>query len=203
MKNQSVLMTIAVLIIAMSLAAQETGTFKDKRDGKTYKTVKIGTQTWMAENLAYKAEDGYYCPYDRDKSNLATYGYLYDWYTAKNSCPSGWHLPEFAEWATLIDYLGGENVAAGKLKAKSTWKKPDENPTNSSGFTALPGGFLYLDEDGKVSFDAIGIEGYWWSSTAAYAAKQFKYLKLGKINTVFTSDFQMDIGLSVRCVKDK
>ena len=109
----------------------------DKRDGKTYKTVKIGTQEWMAENLAYKPSSGNYWAYDDDNSNVAKYGYLYDWETAKKVCPSGWHLPSDEEWTTLTDYLGGEDVAGTKMKSTSGWKE-DGNGTNESGFSALP-----------------------------------------------------------------
>jgi uncharacterized protein (TIGR02145 family) len=114
MRNKSLLLTVLILNIAMCSMAQVAGTFKDSRDGKTYKTVKIGTQTWMANNLAFKASSGC-CAYDNNKSNAAIYGYLYSWETAKNVCPTGWHLPSMAEWTTLIDYEGGE-TAGNKLK---------------------------------------------------------------------------------------
>jgi uncharacterized protein (TIGR02145 family) len=83
------------------------GQLTDKRDGKTYKTVKIGNQVWMAENLAFKPSSGNYWAYDDDNSNVAKYGYLYDWETALDVCPAGWHLPSDKEWPVLTDYLGG------------------------------------------------------------------------------------------------
>jgi uncharacterized protein (TIGR02145 family) len=100
----SLLITFIILIISMNTAAQVTGNFTDPRDGKTYKTVEIGTQTWMAENLAYKVEKGCWA-YDNNQSNVKTYGYLYDWKIAKEVCPSGWHLPSDSEWTILSDYL--------------------------------------------------------------------------------------------------
>ena len=161
MKNKSLLITIAILVIAMNLAAQKTDTFKDKRDGKTYKTVKIGTQTWMAENLAYKAESGCWA-YDNNLKNVTTYGYLYNWKTANKACPSGWHLPTDEEWTTLTDYLGGDSVAGGKLKetGNTFWKRPNTGATNESGFAGLPGGHRNINGE-FVSFEKGG---YWWSS---------------------------------------
>lgn len=197
MKNKSVLLTIAILTIAMGLAAQEIGTFTDSRDGKKYKTVKIGTQTWMAENLAYKATSG--CRvYDNNENNVAIYGYLYDGATAKKVCPVGWHLPTDVEWKTLIDYLGGESIAGGKMKEKGTshWTSPNSGATNSSGFSALPGGAHY-----KISaFQTIGWHGGWWGT-----ANDDEYIKWSLTNAESSvsenNDVEID-GFSVRCIKD-
>jgi uncharacterized protein (TIGR02145 family) len=115
MKNRSFLLTLAIVFIALSSLAQEAGTFTDPRDGKTYNTIKIGTQTWMAENLAYKAGNGCWA-YDDNPENVAKYGYLYYYETAKTVCPEGWHLPGDMEWNILVKYLGGDKVAGGKLK---------------------------------------------------------------------------------------
>ena len=161
MRNKSLLMTFVILNIAMCSIAQVAGTFKDSRDGKTYKTAKIGAQTWMAENLAFKAGNGCVA-YDNNKTNAATYGYLYDWETAKKVCPAGWHLPSKAEWVTLTTYSGGEKTAGNKLKEAGSkhWASPNEGATNANGFTALPGGGR--QEDGQ--FTNIKIYGNWWTS---------------------------------------
>ncbi len=144
----------------LGLQAQTTGTFTDSRDGKVYKTVKINNQTWMSENLAFKPNSGNYWAYDDNNSNVAKYGYLYDWQTAKNVCPTGWHLPSDAEWTQLTNFVGGEDNASTKLKAKSGWSYGG-NGTDDYGFTALPGG----DRGNGGSFGGIGYGGDWWSAT--------------------------------------
>ncbi len=121
---------------------------------KTYKTVAIGNQTWMAENLDYAVE-GSKC-YDEDEANCDTYGRLYDWETAKKICPSGWHLPSTADWDMMTNHIGGSETEGKKLKTAS-W-----GGTNDYGFSALPGGFCYF-VDG--SFKNVGYGGYWWSSS--------------------------------------
>lgn len=177
----------------------QTGTFTDSRDGKTYKWVKIGTQIWMAENLAYKSSSGCWA-YDNNQNNVSKYGYLYDWETAKNVCPSGWHLPSNAEWTTMIEYLGGEQAAYYKMKATSDWKlEATMTGTNISGFNALPAGYKD-DEDGPYG---LGTHAMFWSSTPAphsnYAWACWFFHNSGA--TGLSDDHRVD-GYSVRCVKD-
>jgi uncharacterized protein (TIGR02145 family) len=140
-------------------AAIESGSFTDSRDGKTYKTVKIGEQVWMAENLSYKAE-GSIC-YDNDSANCKKYGRLYDWEDAMKACPSGWHLPTKEEWDALTNFAGGDEAADKKLKAKKGWDN-DGNGTDDYGFSALPGGRGAPYDD----FALAGNGGRWWSSTS-------------------------------------
>jgi uncharacterized protein (TIGR02145 family) len=112
-------------------------TFTDPRDGQVYKTVKIGDQTWFAENLNF----GGIC-YDNDPNNCETFGSL-----GYPVCPPGWHLPNKEEFQTLIDKLGGENLAGGKMKSLSYWKEPNLGATIESKFLALPAGEFYQNEE--------------------------------------------------------
>jgi len=142
------------------------GMFTDPRDGKAYKTVKIGDQTWMAENLNYDAE-GSEC-YDNDTANSEKYGRLYDWETAVAACPDGWRLPTNEEWQKLVDFAGGDGVAGGKLKAESGWAYSD-NGTDDYGFSALPGGSGGFGGDND--FRGAGQYGHWWSAAEGNGKK--------------------------------
>jgi uncharacterized protein (TIGR02145 family) len=195
-------------------------------DGNTYKTVYIGTQQWMAENLkTAKYNDGAGIPnvtdntqwqnnitgawsyYNNDAANNAKYGKLYNWYAVnpttngnKNVCPTGWHVPADAEWTVLTDYLGGESVAGGKMKEVGTtnWISPNTESTNTSLFTGLPGGFRYIDG----YYNYIGGLGVWWSSTEFYT--HFAWSRhLGNLygSAARNSDGKKD-GFSVRCLRD-
>ena len=122
----------------------EKETFTDSRDGKVYNIIEIGSQTWMAENFAYKPTEGYWA-YNNEENNVSTYGYLYTLETAKSICPEGWHFPSLDEWNQLFDNLGGTELAGNKMKEAggAHWNSDDygnKDITNSSGFTALPGG---------------------------------------------------------------
>jgi len=173
----------------------ETGTFTDPRDGKVYKTVKIGKQTWMAENLNYEAP-GSKC-YDNNPANAQKYGRLYDWDTAKKACPPGWHLPSDAEWQELVDFAGGEDIAGERLKATNGWDE-NGNGTDEFGFSALPGGYGYSN----VKFDYVGKLGYWWSAAefgASYAWLRSMYSSravVGRYKGV------KSYYMSVRCSQD-
>ncbi|MBN2814552.1 MAG: fibrobacter succinogenes major paralogous domain-containing protein [Bacteroidales bacterium] len=166
------------------------GTMTDP-DGNVYKTITIGTQTWMAENLrTTKFRDGSdipnvafglwctgkeeaYCSYNNtvDPVSIATYGRLYSWYTVTSSrsiAPAGWHVPSAAEWTTLINYLGGESVAGGKMKETTTnhWITPNAGATNESGFTGLPTGRRGSNGADPEPFFSYGNACcFYWSST--------------------------------------
>ena len=197
---KKVILVFGLAFCLLTIAnAQQKGTFTDPRDGKIYETVKIGTQTWMAENLAYKPSSGSYWAYYNNSNNVAKYGYLYNWETAKNVCPSGWHLPSDAEWTTLTDYLGGEDVAGKKLKSAIGWEN-NGNGTDEYGFSALPGGYRnYL----FGSFYDAGKYGNWWSATpsgSVYAWKRYLYYSGGGVGR--DDDYGRTDGVSVRCLKD-
>jgi len=190
------------------------GTFTDNRDGHVYKWVQIGTQVWMAENLAYLPQ---VCPlnqncgywvYDYQSNNVAeakatqnykTYGVLYNWQTAQNVCPSGWHLPSDAEWNTLINYLGGADVAGGKMKATSGWNSPNTGATNSSGFTAFPGGYRCFVSSG---FGGRGAYADFWSSTPDGSESAWSPGLGDNYGKAYRSSHYRTFGFSVRCVKD-
>lgn len=193
------------------------GTMTDQ-DGNVYKTVTIGTQTWMAENLrTTKYNDGTaipnvtdgdewsnlstgaYCNYDNTTNivTIATYGRLYNWYAINTEklAPEGWHVPSYDEWAVLISYLGGEYIAAKKLKEAGTshWIDPYDEATNQTGFTALPGGHRDYSDG---TFHYLGYYGNWWSATE-------ENTDLAWYRWDFNRSFSSKgVGYSVRCVKD-
>jgi len=140
----------------------EKGTFTDPRDGKTYKTVKIGKQTWLAENLNYSVMAAKY--YKNDPANGQKYGQLYNWETARRVCPPGWHLPSNAEWQELVNFAGGDKIAGDKLKAVS-----ERNGTDEYGFSALLGGCGYVNGDFVGMYDYS----YWWSATGSNVSIPF------------------------------
>jgi len=208
MKNKSLLLAIVIINIAISSIGQVNDTFKDSRDGKIYKMVKIGTQTWMAENLAWKAGNGCLV-YDNNESNAQTYGYLYNWETADKACPSGWHLPSDKEWETLTAFLGGDSIAHIKLKEAGTkhWKEADSAVTNESTFTALPGGIFNNNSfKHKIEFKYIGNYGYWWSSNTQPGEGNYLNAGFRTLGDYYKNE-KMDYasksrGSSVRCIKD-
>jgi len=180
-------------------------TFKDDRDGKSYKYVEIGEQTWMAENLNYRGTepDTLGRCYGDDPANCKTYGRLYNWAMANTVCPSGWHLPSEAEWDILMTAVDRSSTA---LKAKSGWSK-DGQPTNGTddyGFSALPGG--YVQSDGGGRFQSIGSNGGWWSSSEhsnlSGTYGEVTYWAIG--NSGVSRYNERKSGLySVRCIKDQ
>ncbi len=210
MKNKSLLIIILIASSAFNLQAQEAsfGSFTDSRDDKTYKTVVIGTQTWMAENLAYKAGNGCLA-YNNIESNVKIYGYLYNWEVANKVCPAGWHLPSEKEWSVLTEYLGGDSAAHDKMKEVGTkhWKEPDTFVNNASGFTALPGGFFeYFSFGKKLKFGYMATYAYWWSSTTEPGENNYLNACFRVIGDYYKNE-KLDYatkerGSSVRCIKD-
>ncbi|HNU59751.1 MAG TPA: fibrobacter succinogenes major paralogous domain-containing protein [Aquaticitalea sp.] len=188
----------------------------DPRDGHHYSLVKIGSQVWMAENLKYLpgvAGPGtgsqtapYYYVYGYDgtdvdaaktTANYSAYGVLYNWPAAVNACPTGWHLPSDAEWTALTTYLDGDG---GKLKETGTthWASPNTGATNQTGFTALPGGY----RNSSGTFNYIGNYGYWWSATEHSETNAWSRYLGYDYNYVSRSNFDKELGFSVRCVRD-
>lgn len=162
---------------------------------------------------------GAYCDYLNIQNNSTIYGRLYNWYVidnnaatrvssngGKNICPEGWHVPTDSEWATLINYLGGDSVCSGKLKETGSTHWTDPNwSTNESGFTALPGGLRYYD--GR--FSRMWDEGDWWSTTEFFYPPDKKNAILAFFNTISYEGSNVsrnnglkNCGFSVRCLKD-
>jgi len=181
-------------------------TVTDSRDGQVYPTVSISSQCWLQKNMNYQTGNSW-C-YDNNTSNCDTYGRLYDWETALGVCPSGWHLPSEPEFSTLVDFLGGELVAGGKMKSTGTiqsgtglWKAPNEGATNESGFTAFPAGEFWI---AGSEFRSLGVLGSFWSSTEFTTDPADAW----NVN-VWCDVARVDIGRnnkmtgeSVRCLKD-
>jgi uncharacterized protein (TIGR02145 family) len=198
-KMKTLIFVLSLSIFYLTSFSQETGTFTDIRDGKVYKTVKIGTQWIMAENLAYKASNGCWA-YNKNESNVSKYGYLYTWETAKNVCPSGWHLPSDSEWTQLTDYLGGSEVAGGKMKATTDWKyDANGNATNKINFNALPAGYLFPIIG---SFVCLGEKTIFWSSTPNGSENAWGHSLSCNDGKVHRYEYLRVGGNSVRCVKN-
>jgi len=188
--------------------------------------IKIGTQTWATTNLnvsTFRNGDAIpevktveewkkagdegnpaWCYYKNDPANGKKYGKLYNWYAvndARGLAPEGWHVPSDAEWTTLTDYLGGEEVSGTKMKDTNGWEDPEGksgNGTNTSGFTGISGGYRTV----SGAFYYIGGDGYWWSSTEYIAPAAWIRMMSYYYVTVRRYSTGEQSGLSVRCLKD-
>jgi len=221
---------VITLLALLSVAVFAQNTFTDPRDGKKYKYVKIGKQTWMAQNLDYRGRDGYlglcYGDIPKEKikrpENCEKYGRLYDREEADEACPKGWRLPTHDEWKTLIDFAGGEGTdgtAGKKLRAKSEWKEEkckwteekmdnrgrvtvkeyDVCATDEYGFSALPGGYGFVN-----GYFEIGENGYWWSIRSddeGYSYYIYFY-KTYYITYSYLRHYAEEQVFSVRCVRN-
>lgn len=180
-----------------ALAASENSSMIDSRDGKKYRTVKIGEQVWMAENLDY-AIKGSFC-FDDELANCKKYGLLYTWKMAMRACPAGWHLPSKDEFKTLIASVGGKKVAGKILKSKEKWNK-NGNGEDSFGFSALPAGCRYYI---TKSYDFMGDFAFFWSSTGYEDGLFADYMFLSYEGNFADLDNNGAYdGFSVRCIKD-
>jgi uncharacterized protein (TIGR02145 family) len=220
--------TLLVLLISCEdeNLKRKTGSFEDTRDGQIYKWVKIGDQTWMAENLNIgTCIDGSldqtdnqiiekYC-YEDEEGNCDVYGGLYQWdemmqylpsksgivETTRGICPDGWHIPTDEEWEILLDYLGGRYVAGDKLKEEGTkhWREPNAMATNIVRFTALPGGY----RTGDGNFSNLGDNCYFRASGEINIDEAWLWTLDYHGPDVSHDRLPKILGFSVRCIKDK
>jgi len=227
-QNQS--RVLLLLFLLSVVTGCQTSPVKDI-EGNKYRTVKIGTQIWMAENLkTTRYNDGTaipvvekygdwvelstpaYCWYNNDSANKETYGALYNWYTVQTDklCPEGWHVASEEEWKELGVILGDDGNAGDALKEKGTlhWKSPNEGATNSSGFTALAGGYRSFDG----TFNLLKSDGFWWSSTESTWYRKspdatptiafFRNLMYDG-HDIYRNASEKSNGFNVRCIKDQ
>jgi uncharacterized protein (TIGR02145 family) len=194
-------------------------------DGNSYNTVQIGTQCWTQSNLKvskYRNGDniptglsntdwqsttaGAYAIYANDPVNDGLYGKLYNHYAVMDNrglCPTGCHVPTDGEWTTLETFLGGSSVAGGALKSTATqptpggWLSPNTGATNSSGFSAGPGGVRL----NYGVFNVVGLYGYWWSSSLSGSAAWPRYL-YSNTGNIYRNFNVRSFGFSVRCLRD-
>jgi uncharacterized protein (TIGR02145 family) len=207
-------------VMATGAACPDSPTVTDI-DGNVYPVVQIGSQCWMATNLKTsryrdgsnisnvtdntawtQLSSGAWCNYDNSPANDATYGKLYNWYAAANPniCPQGWHVPTDVEWTVLTNYLGGEPVAGGKMKAVSPlWEAPNTGATNESGFSGLPGGYRDYPNG---PFDYLGTNGFWWSGSESDADYAWYRNLDTDIATVLRNYNSKIYGFCLRCLRD-
>ncbi len=229
---QSVRLFIVLIFLLFTISCEDedlkrkTGSFEDARDGQIYKWVKIGDQTWMAENLNIGTSiDGSleqtdnqiiekYC-YGNEEGNCDVYGGLYQWSemmqysglkseiieTTQGICPDGWHIPSDQEWQILLDHMGGQYVAGDKLKEEDTihWHEPNAYATNIVRFTALPGGCRKADG----TFGNLGDNCYFQSSDELDIDEAWLWTLDYHGPDVSHDRLPKTFGFSVRCVKDK
>jgi uncharacterized protein (TIGR02145 family) len=160
------------------------------------------------ENQWVNLETGAWCYYDNNSQYNCPYGKMYNWYAvadSRNVCPTGWHVPTDAEWTTLTSFLGGETVAGGKLRSTGLqyWVSPNQDATNESGFSGLPGGYRYI----FGTFNYFGYYGSWWSSTEIDTGTAWYRLLLFNDGSVYSTEASSygnfkHRGFSVRCLRD-
>jgi len=217
------------MIIAMACEEEDEllhGTFTDERDGQRYKTITIGSQIWMAENLKYLPSvvgpdsgwnimgqirtvpfyfvygyDGTIPEEARATENYRKYGVLYNWYAADSACPCGWHLPSDAEWNELRDFVFSKinHYSIGRaLKSSGGWKYHG-NGTDRFGFSALPGGHRsYFCE-----FSHLGEVTFFWSSTVYDYSSAYSRMMVYDYQGLYQDQGYMGLGYSVRCIKNE
>ena len=209
----------ASLCVSASIAAPQKGTMKDPRDEKTYKTVKIGDQVWMAENLALEITEINGNPGSTNecwilggngkKANCKKYGQYYSALAASVACPDGWHLPSASELKKLLDYTGN-SIDLKSKKGWNTYQQPSGNGTDKYGFNALPSGGCIVATDGLCAYMEEGKRAYFWTSTVPSDTEGVAFAFLGAPH----ADYGFDLAppqskgpiwmfMPVRCIQDE
>ena len=206
-----------IALIYSSIARCQVTNF----DGNVYDTVVIGQQTWLKSDLlvthfrngdsipnVVEAKDWIrlktcaYCDYSDVTANSKFTNRLYNWYCVIDTaglCPVGFHVPDGVEWKKLINFLGGNFEAGGRLKSTKNWEPPNEAASDSVGFSALPGGHRFTDG----AFLTKGYNGNWWTSTKHSLIHAYSISLNTYTGFIDNSNFDNKAGLSVRCIKDK
>lgn len=231
--NSYKLLVVAGLLLVLATSCSEKGLLQEKsaslnfgtmkdQDSNTYKTIKIGSQVWMAENLRttkytdgtpipnivddkdfHNMTTGALCNYNNDPITGDTYGCLYNWYAVSSShkiAPDGWHVPTEKDWAVLSNFLGGDNIAGGKMKeiGSNHWDTTNIGASDMYGFSALPAGARA--ENGEFSF--LGTAGYWWSSSEGNNKSALLRGTANSAGSLLLLYYFKDYGFSIRLVKD-
>lgn len=223
-ENSSLILILAIFTLYY------TGCKKDPKppdpvtdiEGNTYKTIKIGDQLWMSENLRTtrfndgadipltKDDDAWrnlttaaYCWYNNDEATYKDpYGAIYNGFTVASGklCPAGWHVPVIDEWRALRDFLGDSSKAGGKIKESGTahWLSPNKGGDNRTGFTALPAGIRYFE---GTFASVLSFSGMWSASEVSDEEQWYAALYYAEAGFI-TDHRNKKYGLSVRCLKD-
>ena len=221
------LVSLVSLLLSLAVTAQDKGSFTDTRDGHIYKTVTIGKQTWMAENLAwlpavdrpatglFEVECRYIYDYEgvnvdeaKANTNFQQFGALYNWIAARNACPSGWHLPTDQEWMELERFSGlpssestlmdWRNSGEAGTKLKSIEGWIGGNGTDNFGFTALPAGCR-----GYAGFQSKGYAAYFWTASTIDGDNGWRRGICSDIPGISRQEDRRYFGASVRCIRNQ
>jgi uncharacterized protein (TIGR02145 family) len=216
------LFKIGILLLLALVVATSCGGSKSGEGNQKIKSVVIGEQEWMAENLnvtvfrdgseieyidydndwndVHKGKEPAWCYYDMDEEVGAKNGKFYNWYAVSDPrglCPEGWRVPTDGDWQQLIDFLGGAEAAYDKMKSKTGWEN-DDNGTNESGFNAKPTGVV----------DIAGVSGlagkaaYWWASDAVGIKNASARMIYPGYRQIYRDALSRGQGHSVRCIKE-
>lgn len=189
--------------------AQQNGFFTDNRDGTIYKTVTIGSKTWMAENLNHATDSGSYC-IDDIPENCKIYGRLYKWPAAMEACPVGWHLPDYKEWMEINHSIKGFIRDKNVLRVRPRSGTGNQEAVGKSRFRPVLAGLYFRDDAGTVKsfmknpggYCGAGKAGYWWSAGGKKSREPSVFVLFEDFKRVYSITLKKGAAISVRCVKD-